>query len=152
MGIPYYFYHLSKKYNNIISNNIPTNINLYAIDFNGIIHPEASKENNEKLLFQNLWNKIITYENNFKPNKLIICIDGVAPLAKIIQQRKRRYLTIYKNKIDNIKSSWDTNAISAGTNFMNKLDEFIFNKINDTSFTFDGSKNQGEGEHKIFQY
>jgi 5'-3' exonuclease len=155
MGIPYYFYHLSKKYNNIISNNIPTNINLYAIDFNGIIHPEASKENNEKLLFQNLWNKIITYENNFKPNKLIICIDGVAPLAKIIQQRKRRYLTIYKNKIDNINNNWDTNAISCGTSFMNNLDTFIKNKIiieNKKSYIFDGSFNNGEGEHKIFNY
>jgi 5'-3' exonuclease len=36
---------------------------------------------------------------------------------------------------------------------MNNLDEFIFNKINDNnSFIFDGSKNQGEGEHKIFHY
>jgi len=97
MGIPYYFYHLTKKYKNIISNNPPENINIYAIDFNGIIHPEANKENNPDKLFLNLWNKINKYYEQFNPNKLIICIDGVAPLAKIIQQRKRRYLTIFKN-------------------------------------------------------
>lgn len=152
MGIPYYFYNLTKKYKNILINKIPIDISIYAIDFNGIIHPQAHKETNEDLLFLNLWNKINSYKNIYKPDKILICADGVAPVAKIIQQRKRRYLTIFKNKIDNINSKWDTNAISAGTNFMNKLDEFIFNKINDDSFIFDGSKNQGEGEHKIFQY
>jgi 5'-3' exonuclease len=153
MGIPYYFYNLTKKYKNIIIDKIPIDISIYAIDFNGIIHPQAQKEINEDKLFNNLWNKILSYNEIYKPEKILICVDGVAPVAKIIQQRKRRYLSIFKNKIDNIISKWDTNAISAGTDFMNNLDEFIFNKINDNnSFIFDGSKNQGEGEHKIFHY
>ena len=152
MGIPYYFYNLTKKYRNILIDKIPIEISIYAIDFNGIIHPQAHKETNEALLFNNLWNKIVSYNEIYKPDKMLICIDGVAPVAKIIQQRKRRYLSIYKNKIDKITSIWDTNAISAGTEFMNNLDEFIFKKINDSSFIFDGSKNQGEGEHKIFHY
>lgn len=152
MGIPYYFYNLTKKYKNICIDKIPIAISIYAIDFNGIIHPQAHKETRECQLFINLWNKICSYKDVYKPEKMLICVDGVAPVAKIIQQRKRRYLTIFKNKIDKIKSSWDTNAISAGTDFMNNLDEFIFNKINDNSFIFDGSKNEGEGEHKIFKY
>ena len=152
MGIPYYFYNLTKKYKNILIHKIPIDISIYAIDFNGIIHPQAHKETNETQLFINLWNKIISYNDIYKPDKMLICIDGVAPVAKIIQQRKRRYLSIFKNKIDKISSKWDTNAISAGTDFMNNLDEFIFKKINDSSFIFDGSKNQGEGEHKIFHY
>ena len=156
MGIPYYFYNLTRKYKNIIINDIPKDISIYAIDFNGIIHPQASKETNEPLLFINLWNKIISYKDTFNPSNILICVDGVAPIAKIIQQRKRRYLSIFKNKIDKISYKWDTNAISAGTSFMNNLDEFIFKKINETSnknsFIFDGSKNEGEGEHKIFQY
>jgi len=153
MGIPYYFYNLTKKYKNILIDKIPIDISIYAIDFNGIIHPQAHKEINKDKLFMNLWNKIVSYNDLYKPEKMLICVDGVAPVAKIIQQRKRRYLSIYKNKIDKISSSWDTNAISAGTEFMNNLDEFIFSKINeDISFIFDGSKNQGEGEHKIFNY
>ncbi len=153
MGIPYYFYNLTKKYKNILIEKIPIDISIYAIDFNGIIHPQAHKETNKDKLFLNLWNKIVSYNDFYKPEKMLICVDGVAPVAKIIQQRKRRYLSIFKNKIDKIATTWDTNAISAGTEFMNNLDEFIFNKINDdSSFIFDGSKNQGEGEHKIFNY
>ena len=149
MGIPYYFYYLTKKYHNIIVRELPSNINIYAIDFNGIIHPEAAKETNEEQLIINLWNKINYYNDLYKPNKLIICIDGVAPFAKIIQQRKRRYLTFYTNKINKIISKWDTNAISPGTNFMNKLDEFII-KNNQNKYIFSGSNEAGEGEHKIF--
>ena len=158
MGIPYYFFHLTKKYRNIILSKLPSDISIYAIDFNGIIHPEAHKEllnPNKDGLYLNLWNKILEYDTTYKPERMLICVDGVAPLAKIIQQRKRRYLTIYKNKIDGIESHWDTNAISTGTEFMNKLDDFINKKIVDerkTSFIFDGSKNAGEGEHKIFTY
>jgi len=148
MGIPYYFYYLTTKYNDIIINKLPDNIHIYAIDFNGIIHNEAIKENNEDKLICNLWDKINYYNNHYKPDKLIICIDGVAPFAKIIQQRKRRYLTIYKNKIDKILSKWDTNAISPGTNFMNKLNNYI--ELNNKEFIFSSSNDAGEGEHKIF--
>ena len=148
MGIPYYFYYLTTKYNNIIINNLPSNIYIYAIDFNGIIHPEAAKETNEDQLIINLWNKIIQYDELYKPSKLLICIDGVAPLAKIIQQRKRRYLTFYKNLIDKTQSKWDTNAISPGTEFMTKLNIYIKNQ---NKYIFSGSDEAGEGEHKIFE-
>ena len=150
MGIPYYFYYLTKKYSNIIVRELPKKINIYAIDFNGIIHPEAAKETNEEQLIINLWNKINNYNDLYKPDKLIICIDGVAPFAKIIQQRKRRYLTFYKNKIDKIVSKWDTNAISPGTTFMNKLDDYI-TKHNQNKYIYSGSNEAGEGEHKIFK-
>jgi len=155
MGIPFYFYYLTKKYKDIIIKSLPENINIYAIDFNGIIHPEASKEHNELQLNKNLWNKINSYNDLYKPKNIIICIDGVAPLAKIIQQRKRRYLTIYKNSIDNHISEWDTNAISPGTKFMTTLNDFISNKIkeeNKETYLFSGSHENGEGEHKIFNY
>lgn len=156
MGIPYYFYHLTNKYKNIIVNEIPSsNIYIYAIDFNGIIHPEAANETNEEKLYLNLWNKINNYNDTYNPKSMLIFVDGVAPLAKIIQQRKRRYLTVFKNKIDKITSTWDTNAISAGTSFMDNLDEYLENKIKNEkkkTFIFNGSKNNGEGEHKIFSY
>jgi len=149
MGIPYYFYYLTIKYDNIIIKKLPKLIDIYAIDFNGIIHPEAAKETNEDQLIKNLWAKIEYYNSIYNPNKLIVCIDGVAPLAKINQQRKRRYLNFYRNKIDKIISSWDTNAISPGTKFMHKLDDYI--STHNTKYIFSGSNDEGEGEHKIFK-
>ena len=43
MGIPYYFYSLTKKYQNILDNNKPARTDIYCIDFNGIIHTVAQQ-------------------------------------------------------------------------------------------------------------
>ena len=176
MGIPYYFYSLTKKYQGILHSNKPNNTDIYCIDFNGIIHNVAqqviktyndknenvcSEDNNikeiEEKILEGLQNKIDEYIDTYKAKKYIICADGVAPMAKIIQQRKRRYLTIYRNKIDakHIKKPlWDTNSITPGTLFMNNMNNFINNKIrystNNIEYVYSGSNECGEGEHKIF--
>ena len=62
MGIPYYFYNLTQKYKDIITKKIPENPEIYAIDFNGIIHPIAAKiikeKGNEDKIIEELWKKI----------------------------------------------------------------------------------------------
>ena len=171
MGIPYYFYSLTQKYNNIISNNKPTGLDLYCIDFNGIIHNVAqdiiknysnpvndsgnSNDIIENEIIEGVWVRIKYYIDNYKATKYIICADGVAPLAKMFQQRKRRYLTIYKNILDNVNIVWDTNAITPGTLFMEKLNTYIRRNINDdrnkNKIIYCGSDECGEGEHKIFK-
>jgi len=162
MGIPYYFYSLTQKYCNIISSDISNNTDIYCIDFNGLIHPIAHDiikkydiENIEEKIIEKLWDKICYYIETFKPKQIIICTDGVAPLAKMIQQRKRRYLSVYRNKLDKIDTKWDTNAITPGTEFMTKLNTYIKNKIRynstDIIINYSGSDEVGEGEHKIFQ-
>jgi len=165
MGIPYYFYKLSKTYDDILSKNTPDNVNIYCIDFNGIIHPTTSnyiKSLNNKIgpdednMIQTLYDKIGYYKNLFNPSKIIVCVDGVAPLSKIVQQRKRRYLSVFRNKIDNTEVVWDTNAITPGTNFMKKLNSFFKKQIrystSSTRIIFSGSDEKGEGEHKIFSF
>ena len=171
MGIPYYFYSLTQKYNNIISNNKPTGLDLYCIDFNGIIHNiaqdiikkysnganDAGNSNDiiENEIIEGVWVRIKYYIDNYKATKYIICADGVAPLAKMFQQRKRRYLNIYKNILDNVNIIWDTNAITPGTLFMEKLNTYIRRNINDDrnkeKVIYSGSDECGEGEHKIFK-
>tara|TARA_B000000475_G_scaffold91685_1_gene74518 strand:+ start:3632 stop:5185 length:1554 start_codon:yes stop_codon:yes gene_type:complete len=166
MGIPYYFYKLSQKYNNIVSNKKPENTDIYCIDFNGIIHNVAQEliyekdiVNVEDKIIEGVWNKILHYIDVYKAKKYIICADGVAPAAKMSQQRKRRYLSIYRNIIDDAhitkKPQWDTNAITPGTQFMNNLNVFISKKIRYSTFSIDiiysGSNETGEGEHKIFK-
>ena len=41
------------------------------------------------------------------------------PKPKMQQQRYRRYKSALENKL------WDTNAISPGTKFMNKLEKYL---------------------------
>jgi len=157
MGIPYYFYILTKKYEDILLTNINFKPDIIYFDFNGIIHPISSKNNSTNdIVFDNLW---IFIENNidkFNPNEITICVDGIAPLAKIIQQRKRRYLSNYRKIIDEENTSWDSNCITPGTDFMNQLNIFMKNKIRYNTksciINYNGSENNGEGEHKIFNY
>uniref|UniRef100_A0A6C0K787 Xrn1 N-terminal domain-containing protein n=1 Tax=viral metagenome TaxID=1070528 RepID=A0A6C0K787_9ZZZZ len=167
MGIPYYFYSLTQKYQNILSNNKPKGLDIYCIDFNGVIHNVAQdvikKYSNDGVsagtaiedeIISGVWERIKYYFDNYKAAKYIICADGVAPLAKMFQQRKRRYLNIYKNTLDNTKIVWDTNAITPGTLFMDKLNEYISKNITQDRYInkiiYSGSNECGEGEHKIF--
>jgi len=160
MGIPFYFYTLTKTYENIVSCTIPCNPDIYCLDFNGVIHPLCAKiiaestTVNEGTIIEKLYEKVIEDIKDFKPRKTLICVDGVVPMAKMIQQRKRRYLSAYRNKIDNVDVKWDTNCITPGTNFMKLLNTYFKKQVryNSTSSTiiFSGSDDHGEGEHKIF--
>lgn len=160
MGIPYYFYTLTKTYVNILSNTIPCNPDIYCLDFNGIIHPLCAKlisestNVNEEHMIEKLYEKVKSDINTLKPQKTLICVDGVVPLAKMIQQRKRRYLSAYRNKIDNVDVKWDTNCITPGTNFMKQLNTYFKKQVRYNSLPsqiiYSGSDEYGEGEHKIF--
>lgn len=157
MGIPFYFSTIMKKYENIISKQKPTHIDYYFLDFNGVIHPVCKKmlDTNtftEEGLIKKLEEKVKQDIKSFKPKKTFVCVDGSVPMAKIIQQRKRRYLAVYRNKIDNVKVKWDTNAITPGTEFMKKLDTYFGKNVSSPSVIYSGSDNCGEGEHKIFEY
>ena len=140
MGIPFYYSDLIKKYPDIIQ--IPKNVNILFFDYNGLIHPIAHeticKGKSEDEFFHLLWKKTLSLVEIIKPDKYIISVDGVAPLAKINQQRKRRY-------ISPTNKSWDTNAITCGTPFMDSLNKYIKARC----INMDSMYNNGEGEHKI---
>ena len=169
MGIPYYFYSLTQKYNTILSNAKPTGLDIYCIDFNGIIHNVAQdvirrykdatkaaatvsdKDRIESEIISGVWERIKYYVENYKAAKYLICADGVAPLAKMFQQRKRRYLNIYKNTLDNVAITWDTNAITPGTLFMDKLTRRFAKIAEGTNGLYIAvATNQAKGNTKSF--
>ena len=112
MGIPGFFGWLLKKYKRgYITMNSLSNIDELYIDANCMLHPSCFKildkthfpnanlENEMiEVCIQDLDN-LIKYVN--PKVKLYVAVDGVAPFAKITQQRSRRYKSLVENQLKN---------------------------------------------------
>jgi len=85
-----------------------------------------------------------------RPAQVYIAVDGVVPMAKIRQQRVRRFKSAYLRKL----GGWDTNSITPGTAFMGRLNKELESLVKDQSgsWTLSGSDEPGEGEHKIMSW
>lgn len=149
------------------------------IDMNGLFHGSAQKvfkygsfkppyeilikENNRthQLVFQDICEKIEELLITVNPQKrLILCVDGTAPIAKQCQQKKRRYKSALERE-DNDKS-FDSNQITPGTMFMDHLskyiDWFIRQRISENplwqniEIVYSSSSVPSEGEQKLLSY
>ena len=174
MGIPSYFSYIIKNHVKLLKklskNTIPVN-NLY-LDCNSIIYDAVHNIDFTKLvtsdidtIIASVCSKIDEYIFELKPDNIVyIAFDGVAPVAKLEQQRSRRYKSLYQNNIsksifkDAKPDPWNTTAITPGTNFMKKLNESIRIKYSEPkkygidSFVLSPSDKYGEGEHKLFEF
>lgn len=160
--------------------SIDINIDNLLIDMNGLFHTSAQKiykygtykpkDKNIPLVIPNNKLQLKVYEDICKnienltilckPKKLILAIDGPAPYAKIVQQRRRRFAATMNKEEDD--KGFDSNCITPGTKFMDHLskyiDWFIRKKISedplwkDIEIVFSNEKVQGEGENKIISY
>ena len=159
MGIPSYFSYVLKNHK-IIKKLTTIKCNSLFLDANSIIydviHENSNKEDiKENSIYANVFNKILSIINKLKPTFTFVAFDGVVPLAKMKQQKQRRYKSyITKQILKN--TSWNTNAITPGTKFMNELDDYLSSRFkeiqNHNKIIFSGSKESGEGEQKIFEY
>ncbi|THH12914.1 hypothetical protein EW146_g7247 [Bondarzewia mesenterica] len=122
--------------------------NLY-LDMNGIVHPcthpegKPPPETEEEMMIE-IFKYTERVVNMVRPRKLLfMAIDGVAPRAKMNQQRSRRFRSAQEAKEKEVahreavaiwesmgksisdeeksKKSWDQNAITPGTPFMTLL-------------------------------
>ena len=167
MGIPYYFSYIIKNYGNIIKKfQKNVKVDKFFLDSNSIVYDalfnveyKGDSEQFEKEIIEFVCEKIKNYIDQISPKKLAyIAFDGVAPVAKLDQQRSRRYKSWYQSRLKNA-SNWDRTAITPGTKFMNKLntrvEEYLKKnkkKLSCKEIIFSGSDKEGEGEHKIFEY
>jgi len=164
----------------IAENRIPEFDCLY-LDMNGIIHNCTHKDNDsptfrmtEDKMFIAIFNYIEHLFSKIKPQKLFfMAIDGVAPRAKMNQQRARRFRTALdaeqaREKAQKIgvempkEAAFDSNCITPGTEFMAKLTRqlkyFIAKKVSEdrdwqgVEIVLSGHEVPGEGEHKIMEY
>ena len=151
MGIPSYFSYVLKNHK-IIKKLVGIKSSYLFMDANSIIYDVIYENDtiNVDEIYKNVYNKILSIIEKIKPNTSFIAFDGVVPLAKMNQQKQRRYKSyITKQILKNNK--WNTNAITPGTKFMNELDDYLSSIFKDNkNIIFTGSKQSGEGEQKIF--
>lgn len=184
MGVPKFFRWLSERYPAIsmliAESRIPEFDSLY-LDMNGIIHNCTHKDSDsptfrmtEEQMFIAIFNYIEHLFGKIKPKKLFfMAIDGVAPRAKMNQQRARRFRTALDAEVAKEKAiqqglempkedPFDSNCITPGTEFMAKLTQqlkyFVNKKISEDTdwhgveIVLSGHEVPGEGEHKIMEY
>ncbi|KAG9848324.1 hypothetical protein KCU77_g8047, partial [Aureobasidium melanogenum] len=184
MGVPKFFRWMSERYpaisQLIAENRIPEFDALY-LDMNGIIHncthkdgDHVTKRMTEEEMFIAIFNYIEHLFGKIKPKQLFfMAIDGVAPRAKMNQQRARRFRTALDAENAREKAiaagtempkeaPFDSNCITPGTEFMARLTQhlkyFIAKKVSEDidwqgpEIVLSGHEVPGEGEHKIMEY
>ena len=176
MGIPSYFSHIIRKYGSIIKKmkDFKGASNIY-FDSNSLIYDiirtlpwaeNITKLEYERNIYNELCIKIDDYINKINPtNKVMIAFDGVAPVAKLNQQKTRRYKSKFTQCVENTikqatNSKWDQASITPGTTFMNNLDIYIrdyFSKkydprVSSLQIHISCATEFGEGEHKLFDF
>jgi 5'-3' exoribonuclease 1 len=174
MGIPSYFSYIIRNHANIarrFGNSMNVH-NLY-LDSNSIVYDAArllrledfkSMTDFETALISSVCSKIEEYVLLVKPSQCVfVAFDGVPPMAKMQQQRLRRYkgqvtTILTRDLISERPPSWNTVAITPGTPFMEKLDKGLIHHFRNAGekyavdFIVSPSGEAGEGEHKIFDF
>lgn len=187
MGIPKFFswFRSNEQFRTTISRRVPESVDIFAIDMNALVYnhldlfdlnvikadgvlyfSQETLSRRKYEVFQGVFRDIIGLTRVVRPTKsLILAFDGVAPQAKINQQRQRRYKSATERAEDAV---FDTNSITPGTDFMRELDRFIrqeldtIAKLTPWQAKLDSRANilpphiiysshlvPGEGEHKI---
>jgi len=181
MGVKHFWIWINKHFSDCIqTNDEGIQIDNLCLDVNGIIHNSAQKvykygnfRQNRILkqikrfgmkyrleFFQEICNRIEHYFLTIKPRKrLIISIDGVAGLAKMFQQRQRRYRSS-EDKLDH--TDFIPISLTPGTEMMDYISKYIdwfirlkishFPEWKDVEVIFSSEKVPGEGEAKLLSY
>jgi len=210
MGVPAFYRWLSEKYPKIVQDmlekrnavvdgvEIPLNLlepnpngmeydNLY-IDLNGLIHPCSHPEDREAPtteaeMYLNVTKYIDRLFAACRPRRLLfLAIDGVAPRAKMNQQRARRFRAAQeaRERVEMMEevvaemtslglslppssgAAWDSNVITPGTEFMSHLSLYLWYYVLDrmnripswrnVKIILSDASEPGEGEHKIMRF
>lgn len=176
MGVPKFYSWLRLKnrtFQGILQRNIPGKVSSLSIDLNGLLHRVAqtvfsygegyNKERaeliqtmSEEELYQDYYDSLGTgifnlFTSVAPADYIILAVDGVAPMAKINQQRARRF-------ISSGSDVFNPNLISPGTEFMIRIDKFLRSwiaenqKVLPPNVIYSSHLVPGEAEHKIFAF
>lgn len=151
MGIPFFFSWWRRNFGSVTrtlpkNSSVPVDIDTMLIDLNGQIHTAAQRiykygefarpprflgslskihvtQKDNILIFKDVCRQIEDARIMVRPRKrIVICIDGPAPAAKLAQQRKRRFKSAKERSGD---IEFDSSSITPGTAFMHDLSNYI---------------------------
>lgn len=182
MGIPKYFRYVAERWPTMLQlvndSVIPEFDNLY-LDMNAIFHVCTHGNGSVgHLTEQEMFVSIFSYIDHLfclvRPKKVLyLAVDGVAPRAKLNQQRSRRFRSALDAEMevqaaiargDELpkEDPFDRNTITPGTEFMERLSSqlryFVSRKVTEDSdwkgirVILSGHEVPGEGEHKIMNF
>ena len=170
MGIPHLFRYLSLTYPHAVhvvqSQRAIPRCDVLCIDFNGIVHECARdlllshKARDDHSVTAASIDRLNHMVSRLRPQQCVfVAVDGVPPRAKMSQQRSRRYMSMWRRTAfpDAFPSdSWDTNAITPGTAFMDVLGAALaawaasYPCTAGPKIHVSDASEKGEGEQKIF--
>lgn len=190
MGIKSFFSWFKTNFGSSISTDEKINVDIdnLMIDMNGLFHSSTQKiyeygsyaplksllvklkkkEKNpiqqQNRVFEDICQNIDKIVDKIQPKKrLILCVDGPAPLSKQNQQRQRRFLSSLDSDDKESDKKFDSNCLTPGTLFMDNLtkyiDWFIKKRMSEKNtiyskieIIFSNEKVPGEGEHGLISF
>jgi 5'-3' exonuclease len=174
MGIPSYFRHLLQRYPQLLKDvDDKTRGNILLVDFNCLIYgcakstklpmyTHASRTEWEDMLLREIRSYVVhLWMLAGKPEEVVLAVDGVVPMAKIRQQRLRRFKgSWFAGKELELgarlpsREVWDTNCITPGTEFMDRLERTLKDLASTRGprWLVSSANEPGEGEQKLMQW
>ncbi len=170
MGIPSYFKHILDRHPRLLRPAVAAAADILLVDFNCLIYgcirgpkmPQysaASKDAWEAAALRSIEEYVVhIWRSAGQPKQVLLAVDGVVPMAKMRQQRLRRFKSVWlaaKERELGVRSgeTWDTNAITPGTEFMERLAVGLRRLAAARSgWTVSAADEPGEGEQKCMAW
>jgi len=168
MGVPFLRRWLKRKVVNAVYGGKLQKVHSLAVDANALLHTcvrnvldrrKSYDDEDQKVeleVIDTFLYALATLFQKYKPtDTFYVALDGPAPVAKMVQQRWRRYISS-SSQVPSFSGK-----ISAGTSFMVELDSklhtFLLGKGVTSNFSckqviYSSWRVPGEGEHKIMDY
>jgi len=170
MGIPSYYKRLIDRFPKLVQKGVVKSDAL-LMDFNCLIYQCVrsdklptftmdTRDDWERALIEAVKKYTVkVWETAGRPATVLIAVDGVVPMAKIRQQRLRRFksrwLAARELEVGVRKPGeevWDTNSMTPGTEFMEKLGNGLRVLAAARGWSVSCAAEPGEGEQKVMAW
>jgi 5'-3' exonuclease len=172
MGIPSYYKTLCDRIPGLLVKKLPEKPTHFWVDFNCMVYHcirrpgvpiypgEEGRIQWENIIIKEVCKYLKELVDIVGPTEMVyVGVDGVVPMAKIRQQRLRRFKSVWTAAEEERigirpfgEPRWDTNSITPGTAFMERLGVAL-HKIpyGAVKWNVSAADEPGEGEHKLMR-